>query len=117
MPHWVTASLNSNKNLYEGILFMIRARWNGEIIAESDNTVIIEGNHYFPIDSVRRDVLQSSVTTTECPWKGSASYFNLVVSGKENRDAAWYYPNPSAEASSILNRVAFWHGVTIDVDV
>ncbi len=93
---------------------MIRALWNGEIIAESDDTVVVEGNHYFPIDSVRSDVLQSSATTSVCPWKGQASYFTLLVAGKENRDAAWFYLNPSAEASNIKDRVAFWNGVTIE---
>lgn len=93
---------------------MIRARWNGEVIAESDDTVVVEGNHYFPIDSVRSELLQSSTTTTTCPWKGQASYYSLVVAGKENLDAAWFYPEPSAEATNIQGRVAFWRDVTIE---
>ena len=93
---------------------MLRALWNDEIIAESDDTVVVEGNHYFPIDSVRADVLQSSTTTSMCPWKGQASYFTLVVAGKENRDAAWSYLNPSAEANNIKDRIAFWNGVRIE---
>ena len=93
---------------------MIRALWNGEVIAASDDTVVVEGNHYFPIDSVRSELLQSSSTTTTCPWKGKASYYTLIVAGKENRDAAWYYPEPSAKASSIKDRVAFWRGVKIE---
>ena len=100
----------------DSVLIMIRARWNGEVIAESDNTVIVEGNHYFPIDSVRSGVLLSSPLTTHCPWKGQASYYTLLVAGEENCDAAWYYPNPSAEARSIQDRVAFWRGVTIDAE-
>ena len=93
---------------------MIRARWNGEVIAESDDTVVVEDNHYFPIKSVRSEFLQSSTTTTTCPWKGKASYYTLVVAGKENRDAAWFYAEPSAEATSIQGRVAFWRDVTIE---
>jgi len=93
---------------------MIRARWNSEVIAESDDTVIVEGNHYFPLDSVRSDVLQLSATTSVCHWKGQASYYTLLVAGKENRDAAWFYLNPSADASNIKDRVAFSNGVTIE---
>lgn len=93
---------------------MIRALWNGEVIAESDDTVVVEGNHYFPANSVRSELLQTSETTTSCPWKGQASYYTLLVAGKENRDAAWFYRNPSAEASNIKDRVAFWRGVKIE---
>ena len=93
---------------------MIRALWNGEVIAASDDTVVVEGNHYFPIDSVRPELLQPSATTTTCPWKGKASYYTLIVAGKENQDAAWYYPEPSAKASNIKDRVAFWRGVKIE---
>ena len=95
-------------------MIMIRAHWNGEVIAESDDTVVVEGSHYFPIDSVRSEFLQSSTTTTTCPWKGRASYYSLVVAGKENLDAAWFYPEPSAEATNIQGRVAFWRDVTIE---
>ena len=95
-------------------VIMIRAHWNGEVIAESDDTVVVEGSHYFPIDSVRSEFLQSSTTTTTCPWKGRASYYSLVVAGKENLDAAWFYPEPSAEATNIQGRVAFWRDVTIE---
>ena len=95
-------------------MIMIRARWNGEVIAESDDTVVVEGSHYFPIDSVRSEFLVSSTTTTTCPWKGRASYYSLVVAGKENLDAAWFYPEPSAEATNIQGRVAFWRDVTIE---
>ena len=93
---------------------MVRAVWNGTVIAESDETVVIEGNHYFPADSVRPELLRQSTTTTVCPWKGRASYHTITVDGKENRDAAWFYPNPSSAASAVAGRVAFWHGVKIE---
>jgi uncharacterized protein (DUF427 family) len=93
---------------------MARAIWNGEVIAESNDTVIVEGNHYFPLGSVRADVLQPSGTTTVCPWKGTASYYSLEVGGAENRDAAWYYPAPKEAAAEITGRVAFWRGVKVE---
>ena len=95
---------------------MVRAVWNGTVIAESDETVVIEGNHYFPADAVRPELLRPSTTTTVCPWKGRASYHTITVDGKENRDAAWYYPNPTSAASAVAGRVAFWHGVKIEDD-
>ena len=79
----------------------MKAKWNGEVIAESDSTVVLEGNHYFPPDSVRREYLQRSSTTSVCPWKGTAHYFNVVVKGKENRDAAWSYQNPNEAAEDL----------------
>ena len=91
----------------------MRAEWNGEVIAESDSTVVLEGNHYFPPDSVRQEFLQSSSTTTVCPWKGTAHYYNVVVDGEENRDAAWYYPSPKDAAVEIKDHVAFWRGVSV----
>ena len=91
----------------------MKAEWNGEVIAESDSTVVIEGNHYFPPDSVRQEYLQSSSTTTVCPWKGTAHYYSVVVAGKENRDAAWYYPSPKEAAAEIKDHVAFWRGVNV----
>jgi thioredoxin len=93
---------------------MVRAHWNGMVIAESDDTVVIDGNHYFPADAVDQAVLVPSSTTTVCPWKGRASYYSVVVDGTVNRDAAWYYPTPSTAASAIAGRVAFWHGVKIE---
>ena len=92
---------------------MATARWNGEIIAESDDTTIVEGNHYFPIDSVRREFLRPSETHTVCGWKGTASYYTLSVSGAENADAVWYYPEPKDEAKQIKDHVAFWRGVEV----
>jgi uncharacterized protein (DUF427 family) len=93
---------------------MARAIWNGEVIAESNDTVIVEGNHYFPLESVRADVLQPSNTTSVCPWKGTALYYTLDVDGQQNRDAAWYYPTPKDAAAQITGRVAFWRGVTVE---
>ncbi|GGJ71927.1 DUF427 domain-containing protein [Deinococcus aquiradiocola] len=91
----------------------MKAIWNGQVIAESSDTVVVEGNHYFPRDSVRPEYLQDSATHTTCPWKGEASYFSLKVDGQENRDAAWYYPAPKDAARQIAGRVAFWKGVKV----
>lgn len=91
----------------------MRAIWNGAIIAESSDTIVIEGNHYFPPESVRRDYLKASESHTTCPWKGEASYYDIEVSGSVNRDAAWYYPNPSAQAERIRGYIAFWRGVKV----
>ncbi len=91
----------------------MKAVWNGTVIADSDDTVVVEGNHYFPADSVRSGVLRASETHTTCPWKGVASYYSLEVDGAVNADAAWFYPRPKAEASMVTDRVAFWRGVTV----
>lgn len=91
----------------------MKATWNGTTIAESDNTVVVEGNHYFPVDSLRTDLIRESTTHSTCPWKGEASYYDLVVDGKTNRDAVWYYPLPKEAAKQITNRVAFWKGVEV----
>ena len=91
----------------------VKALWESEVIAESDNTVVVEGNHYFPPESVRQEYLQPSTTTTVCPWKGTASYYNVVVGGRENPDAAWYYPDPKEAADTIKDRVAFWRGIKV----
>ena len=95
---------------------MVRAVWNGEVIAESDDTAVVDGNHYFPIESVRVDFLRPSSKTTMCSWKGVASYHNLLVGANENRDAVWFYPEPKSAAAAIKDRVAFWRGVTIETD-
>lgn len=92
---------------------MAKAVWNGEVIAESDDTVIVEGNHYFPRSSVRADVLRDSDTHSVCPWKGTASYQSLEVDGQTNEDALWYYPEPKDEAKMVTDRVAFWKGVEV----
>ena len=93
---------------------MAKASWNGETIAESDVFEIVEGNVYFPREAVRDDVLRDSGTHTVCPWKGTASYYSLVVNGKENADAAWFYPDPKPAAANIAGKVAFWRGVTVE---
>lgn len=90
--------------------FLVQAVWNDEVIAEGDDTVVLEGNHYFPRASVREDVLRESDKQTRCPWKGLASYFTLEVAGKTNSDAAWYYAQPSDAAKQITDHVAFWNG-------
>ena len=92
----------------------MKAVWNNKIIAESNDTVVVEGNHYFPEDKVEKEFLIKSNTHTTCPWKGEASYYTLNVDGKENRDAAWYYPQPKPEASNIKNHIAFWKGVQVE---
>ena len=91
----------------------MKATWNGATIAQSDDTVVVEGNHYFPISSVREDVLRKSAKHTTCPWKGEASYYSIEVDGRVNQDAAWFYPDPSAAAAEIRDRVAFWKGVEV----
>ena len=91
----------------------MKAIWNDKIIAESDVTINVENNHYFPEDSVNKEYLENSESHTVCPWKGLASYYNLVVDGETNVDAAWYYPEPKLAAQQIQNYVAFWKGVQI----
>ena len=93
---------------------MVRAIWKDAIIAESDDTVVVEGNHYFPRSAVEADHLRSSETTSVCPWKGTASYHHVVVDGEVNEDAAWYYPEPKAAAEEIRDRIAFWKGVRVE---
>ena len=92
---------------------MVKAVWNGATLAESDDTVIVEGNHYFPRAAVDAALLRPSDTHTICPWKGTASYYSLVVDGAENRNAAWYYPDPKPAAAEIRDRIAFWKGVQV----
>ncbi len=94
---------------------MPKATWNGAVLAESDKCVVVEGNQYFPPDAVRREYFKTSETHTTCPWKGLASYYTVEVDGKENKDAAWYYPMPKDAASQIKDYVAFWHGVQVEV--
>ncbi len=91
----------------------MKAIWNNTIIAESNDTVIVENNHYFPISSLRREYVIDSDYKTTCPWKGLASYYAVVVDGQINENAAWYYPQPKAGAEAVTNRVAFWKGVQI----
>lgn len=93
---------------------MQRATWNGAVIAESDRTVVVEGNHYFPPDSVNDEYLAASSTTSVCSWKGKAGYYDVVVDGVVNRDAAWFYADPSDAARSIKGHLAFWRGVAVE---
>jgi uncharacterized protein (DUF427 family) len=92
----------------------MRAVWNGAVLAESDDTVVVEGNHYFPPDSLRREHFRPSETHTTCPWKGVASYYDVVVGGEVNKDAAWHYPEVKDAAAEIKGRVAFWKGVRVE---
>jgi uncharacterized protein (DUF427 family) len=91
----------------------MKASWNGKVIAESDKTIVIEGNHYFPKESIVNDYFKPSETHTVCHWKGTASYYTIEVDGKTNQDAAWFYPETSSMAKSIEGRVAFWKGIEV----
>lgn len=91
----------------------MKAIWNNQVIAESNDTVVIENNHYFPHDSIKKEFYKESTMQSTCPWKGVASYYTLEVNGKENKDAAWFYPEVSELAKGIKNRVAFWKGVEV----
>ena len=93
---------------------MVQARWNGAVIAESDATAVVEGNHYFPRAAVDAAVLSDSATTSFCPWKGTAHYHHVTVDDRVNKDAAWYYPDPKDAAAEIKDRIAFWKGVVVD---
>lgn len=92
---------------------MPKAVWNGVVLAESDDTIIVEGNYYFPIESLKHEHFEESNTHTLCPWKGVASYVNVKVNGQVNRDAAWYYPTPKPAAEKIAGYYAFWRGVRV----
>jgi uncharacterized protein (DUF427 family) len=91
----------------------MKATWNGTVLAESDDTVVVEGTHYFPRSSLRDDVLRGSATHSTCPWKGVASYYTLTDGSAETRDAVWYYPEPKAGAEAVAGRVAFWKDVRV----
>lgn len=93
---------------------MKKAIWNGKVIAESDQTIVIEGNHYFPPSSIKDEFFKETDTHTVCPWKGTASYYSITVDGKENKDAAWFYPEVSPLAKSIKGYVGFWKGVEVN---
>ncbi len=92
---------------------MIKARWNGKEIAASDECIVVEGNQYFPPESINKEYLKESPSESNCVWKGVASYYNIEINGEVNQDAAWYYPNPSEAASAIKNYVAFWRGIEV----
>ena len=91
----------------------MKAVWNNQVLAESDDTIVVENNHYFPPESINKEFFQESKTHTTCPWKGEASYFTVAVEGKQNKDAAWYYPETSELAKNIEGYVAFWNGVEV----
>ena len=91
----------------------MKATWRGAVLAESDDTVVVENNHYFPADSIKSEYFRESATHTTCPWKGVASYYDVVVGGEVNRDAAWFYPETKEAAKNIEGRVAFWRGVVV----
>ena len=91
----------------------MKATWNGVVIAESDDTVVVEGNHYFPASALKREYVTFSNHRSSCPWKGQASYYSLLVNREMNPDAAWFYPDPKPEAEMVKDRVAFWKGVTV----
>jgi uncharacterized protein (DUF427 family) len=91
----------------------VEAVWNDQVIAHSDRTVVVEGNHYFPREDVDPSVLEPSRTTSECAWKGTAHYFTIEVNGDRNPDAAWFYPDPKPDAEMVRNRIAFWNGVEV----
>ena len=92
----------------------MKATWKGHVIAESEDTIVVENNHYFPPDSLKREPLQPSVQTSHCPWKGTASYYDVIANGTTNAAAAWYYPEPKDAAKAIKDHVAFWRGVKIE---
>lgn len=91
----------------------MRATWNGVTLAESDDTVVVEGDHYFPLEAIRSELFAPSDTTTICPWKGTASYYDVQAGGETNADAAWFYPAPKDAAKEIKDHVAFWRGVEV----
>ena len=93
---------------------MPKAVWNEQVVAESDQTIVVEGNHYFPPDSINLEFLRDSDSHTRCPWKGVASYYDVVVDGEVSRGGAWFYPDPSRAAKKIKNHVAFWRGVRVE---
>ena len=91
----------------------MKATWNGTVIAESEETIVVEGNHYFPPDAIQGDYLQDSSMHSTCPWKGEANYYDVVVNGESNKDAAWYYPRTKEAANNIRNYIAFWKGIEV----
>ena len=99
---------------YKSEIFMAKALWNNTIIAESSETIIVEGNHYFPPTAIKNEYFKENRQHTTCPWKGVASYYDIVIEGKTNPGSAWFYPQPKAAADNIKNYVAFWRGVKVE---
>lgn len=110
-PHYFNLNLIRLIELRED--YKLKAMWNDTVIAESDDTIAVEGNHYFPPESINTEYFQGSDTHTRCFWKGIASYYNISVDGSVNKDGAWFYPEPKEDAKNIKNYVAFWHGVKV----
>ena len=98
------------------VVTLVKAIWNGTVLAESNATEVVEGNHYFPPSAIHREYFKASETHSVCPWKGTASYYTVEVNGKQNADAAWYYPDPMPAAARVKDRIAFWHGVKFEAD-
>jgi uncharacterized protein (DUF427 family) len=111
LTDWLTAARWPHSRQEQ---LMARAIWNGSVIAESEDTVVVEGNHYFPIEAIDPALLTETDTHSVCPWKGTASYYTLTVDGQSNTDAAWNYPEPKDAAKEIAGRLAFWKGVTVE---
>jgi uncharacterized protein (DUF427 family) len=107
--------LNKNNRTAPEADKMARASWGGKIIAESNATVIVEGNQYFPLEAVKKELLKPSNHTSVCPWKGTAHYYHIAVDGMQNDNAAWYYPEPKPAAAEIKDRIAFWKGVRVEI--
>ena len=100
--------------VYSHLSFMPKATWKGTTLAESDNTVVVENNHYFPAEAINKQYFKDSNTHSTCPWKGLANYYNIEVNGEVNKDAAWYYPSAKEKAKHIEGYVAFWKGVKVE---
>ncbi len=111
--HEITVRANDRSGGDANLGRMPKAVWNDLVIADSDDTVVVEGNHYFPRAALRDDVLRASTTHTFCPWKGTASYYSLEHDGRSSADAVWYYPDPLPEAEMVRDRVAFWKDVSV----
>jgi|SRR5271156_6755164 len=110
---FVESRIFATRRAVRHLFGMAKAIWENAVIAESNQTVEVEGNQYFPADSIKSEYFKPSPKHSECPWKGTASYYNVEVNGKTNADAAWFYPNPKPEAQQIQNHVAFWKGVKV----
>jgi uncharacterized protein (DUF427 family) len=112
--HWSSDILNTNNPFAPETHEMAKASWSGKVIAESNATVVVEGNQYFPPEAVKKELLKPSNHTTVCPWKGTAHYYHVSVDGMQNDNAAWYYPEPKPAAAEIKDRIAFWKGVRVE---
>ena len=114
MRHFLIAHRLLSHYAARAAAYIMKAIWNNTVIAVSDDTVVVENNHYFPADAIKKEFFEDSIAQTSCPWKGRASYYSLNVNGEKNKDAAWYYPEPKDAAKEIQGRVAFWKGVKVE---